>query len=329
MDIVRFAAVGTGRITRHFLEAAQAVPSLCFVGVYSRDRARAEAFGAEFGAVKTWGSLEELAADTAVDAVYVASPNVCHCEQSILFLNAGKHVLCEKPAASHAREWARMCAAADRAGVYLTEAMLTPYLPAFQKLQEWLPRVGQVRQVHFHYSQYSSRYDNFKKGIVENAFCPALSNGALMDIGVYCAYALVALFGVPNKVLADAVFLENGLDGAGMVTAHYDGMQAHLTYSKINDGTGPSVILGESGAIEIDRMGGMTSLAFRGRDGTTEICPVPTHNNHLIYEAQDFARCVLTGDRPSLRAENTRKTLSLLDEIRAILGIHFPADNHD
>lgn len=329
MDIVHFAAVGTGRITRHFLEAAQTVPSLCFVGVYSRDRARAEAFGADYGATKTWGSLEELAADTSVDAVYIASPNLCHCEQAILFLNAGKHVLCEKPAASHAREWARMCAAAEKAGVYLTEAMLTPYLPAFEKMLEWLPRVGRVRQVHFHYSQYSSRYDNFKKGIVENAFRPELSNGALMDIGVYCAYALVALFGMPTAVCADAVFLENGLDGAGMVTAHYDGMQAHLTYSKINDGTGPSVILGESGVLEIDRINGMTSLTFRGRDGTVEVCPVPTHDNLLTYEARDFARCVLTGDRPAVRAENTRKTLSLLDEIRIKLGIHFPADDRD
>ena len=112
MIVIRFAVIGTSTITRNFLTVAAEVPRLQFAGAYSRSLERAKAFGAEYGARLAFDSLDALAEDERVDAVYIASPNAFHSEQAVRLLRAGKHVLCEKPAASNRREWDAMETAA-------------------------------------------------------------------------------------------------------------------------------------------------------------------------------------------------------------------------
>ncbi|MCQ4762299.1 oxidoreductase, partial [Alistipes onderdonkii] len=95
--------------------------------------------------------------------------------------------------------------------------------------------------------QYSSRYDKFRQGIVLNAFNPELSNGAMMDIGVYTVYPMVALFGRPLEVEAQGIVLSSGADGQGAINFRYEGMNATVLYSKIANSSLPSEIQGEEG----------------------------------------------------------------------------------
>ena len=95
--------------------------------------------------------------------VYIASPNCCHCEQSIQMMEAGKHVLCEKPIASNVMEYEKMLEAARRNGVIFFEAMRSAFTPEMEVLEEALPLLGKIRQASFSFCQYSSRYDNYKK----------------------------------------------------------------------------------------------------------------------------------------------------------------------
>ena len=127
------------------------------------------------------------------------------------------------------------------------EAIRSIFTPGYQALAKHLPKLGTIRRASFHFCQYSSRYDKFKSGIVENAFNPIFSNGALMDIGVYCVHPLVRLFGMPEKIKTDAVLLENGIDGSGTILGVYKDMQAELVYSKISSSRIPSQIQGENG----------------------------------------------------------------------------------
>ena len=134
--MISYAIIGTGKIVETFLEAAAKTPELHLVGVYSRQMERAKEFGQKYGAVRFYDSLQTLAQDPEIQAVYIASPNCCHCEQSIQMMEAGKHVLCEKPIASNVEEYEKMLEAARRNGVIFFEAMRSAFTPEMQVLEE-------------------------------------------------------------------------------------------------------------------------------------------------------------------------------------------------
>ena len=248
---INFGVIGTNVITERFLEAGKDAEGFCLRGVYSRSREKAVDFARKHGADLAFDSLEDMASCKEIDAVYVASPNSLHASQSIQMLKGGKHVLCEKPIASNQREFEEMKKVALEKRRILLEAMRSVYSPGFQAIRENLHKLGKIRRVSFQYCQYSRRYDNFKKGIIENAFNPALSNGALMDIGVYCVHPLVSLFGKPEKVISSSLKLSNGIDGAGTILTEYPDFQGELLYSKITDSRVPSQIQGEEGSLVI------------------------------------------------------------------------------
>ena len=326
--MIPFGIIGTGKITRTFLEAVQSVPELTLRAVYSRSLEKAQSFGEEYGAKVFTDSLEDLAADRDVQAVYIASPNCCHCEQAIRMMDAGKHVLCEKPAASNQEEYQRMLEAARRNGVVFFEAMRPAFTPEMAMVEETLPRLGKIRQASFSFCQYSSRYDNFKNGMIENAFRPELSNGSLMDIGVYCIHWMVRLFGMPESLQASPIFLENGVDGAGAIIGTYPDMQVQLLYSKICDGHTPSEIQGENGSLLIDTVSQPQKLTLCLRGQGPQALPVTPCANNMVYEARRWAQWITRGpDRELFRVQDDTMTeLRVLDKVRALCGIRFPAD---
>lgn len=201
-------------------------------------------------------------------------------------------MLCEKSIASNQREFEEMKKAALEKRRILLEAMRSVYSPGFQAIRENLHKLGKIRKVSFQYCQYSRRYDNFKKGIIENAFNPALSNGALMDIGVYCVHPLVSLFGKPEKVISSSLKLSNGIDGAGTILAEYPDFQGELLYSKITDSRVPSQIQGEEGSMVI----------------------------------REFLRLIREKRYSHEYLENSQMEIELMDEVRRQQKIFFPAD---
>ena len=170
--------MGANFITDWVIAGARQDERFELVAVCSRTQERADEFAAKHHIPYTFTSLEEMASSPLIDAVYIASPNFMHAGQSILCMNHGKHVLCEKPLASNAKEARAMIAASEANGVALMEAMKPTLTPNFKALMVALPKAGTLRRYFASYCQYSSRYDKFKEGIVLNAFKPELSNGA-------------------------------------------------------------------------------------------------------------------------------------------------------
>ena len=226
---VRFGVVGTNFITDWVIAGARQDERFELAAVCSRKQETADAFAAKHQIPHTFTSLEEMAKSPLVDAVYIASPNFLHAEQSILCMKHGKHVLCEKPFASNAREAGEMIAASRTYNVTLMEAMKPTLTPNFLSVRENLGRLGIVRRYFSSYCQYSSRYDKFKEGIVLNAFKPELSNGAMMDIGIYTVYPMVVLFGRPDKIDASGIVLSSGADGQG----HFTHTEGHFPFVPI------------------------------------------------------------------------------------------------
>lgn len=324
---MRFGTIGTNFIAREFRKAGEAIKDFSITAVYSRRFETAQIFSQGIPGVECVTDLDVLAARRDVDAVYIASPNYFHAEQARKMLNAGKHVLLEKPACPDRKTFVELCELARENHVVLLEAMRPAFTPGFQALRSAVSEVGTVRRASFIYCQYSSRYDAYKRGVVENAFNPALCNGALMDIGVYCAHALISLFGQPVRVMAAAQRLDNGLDSQGSALCVYPGMLADLTYSKIADGCRQSEVQGEKGTLLIDSVSNPKNILFHGRDGTEKVIyhdPDPEFFGmaHEIAAFMDFAAHLK--ERPWEHFNRvTEQTLALLDEIRWQTGIDF------
>ena len=325
---LRFGVVGTNFITDWVIAGGRQDERFELSAVYSRSQETADAFAAKHGIPHTFTSLEEMAASPLVDAVYVASPNALHAAQSILCMERGKHVLCEKAFASHAREAGAMIAAARKNKVALMEAMKPTLTPNFLAARDALDKIGAARRYFSCYCQYSSRYDKFREGVVLNAFRPDLSNGALPDIGVYTIYPMVVLFGRPQTIKAAGYKLSSGVDGEGSIVFSYPTMDAAVLYSKIANSQLHTEIQGEDGNIVLDRINIISEVNLLLRDGRKESLTRPTERNEYYYEIKEFIDIVQTGRQESTinSWENSLVTMEIMDEIRRQMGVAYPAD---
>ncbi|KMJ59532.1 oxidoreductase [Bacillus sp. LL01] len=327
--MIRFGIIGTNWITESFIDAAQELEDFSLAAVYSRKEETAKEFASNYEITATYTNLEEFAKSDEIDAVYIASPNSMHAQQAIVCMNQGKHVICEKPIASNTKELLEMRAASDRNSVVLMEAMKTTLLPNFLAVKENLHKIGKIRRYNASYCQYSSRYDKYKDGIILNAFKPEFSNGALMDIGIYTIYPMVALFGKPNGLQANSYILESGVDGQGSILFNFDGMEATVTYSKIANSYLPSEIQGEEGTIIIDKIHTPENVLIKYKDGSEEKITVSQNTKSMFYEAEEFIRIIKSGETESSinSLKNSLTTMGLIEEARSQIGLIYPADN--
>lgn len=327
-EVIRFGVIGTSNITEWFLNGGLEVKDFVLTAVYSRSEEKGKKFAEKHNVAYVFTDLNEMAKSDLIDAVYIASPNAIHSEQAILFLNNKKHVLCEKAFASNTKEVISMIDAAKNNQVILMEAMKTTHLPNFKIIKDNLHRIGKIRKYFASYCQYSSRYDKYREGIVLNAFNQKLSNGALMDIGVYCINPMINLFGKPKEIKANALILESGVDGEGSITFKYDEMDAVVMYSKITNSKLSSEIQGEDGNIIIDSINKFQKVRIVFRDGKEEDL-TQFHNEHdMCYEIETFINTIKSGDmeKNSNLLQTSKWVMETLDEARKQTGLIFPAD---
>lgn len=196
---MKLGILGTGKIVQEFLpwlveHTPFTVQAVCST---PRSAAKAAELCAQYQIPQHTTNYFELL--QWVDVVYIAVPNLQHARYARVALEAGKHVIVEKPMAVTAAETEELAALAQRKRLFLFEAMTTQYQPNYAKLRELLPRVGTVRMVQCSFSQYSSRYDAFCAGQTPPVFDPLCAGGALMDLGVYNVSYIVGLFGEPQQ----------------------------------------------------------------------------------------------------------------------------------
>lgn len=325
---LRFGIIGTNFISDWLLEGAAEEPRFEVTAIYSRSQSTANAFAAKHDIPYTFVSLKEMASSSLIDAVYIASPTALHAGQAILFMEHGKHVLCEKPSASNVRELIRMIEASEKYGVTFMEAMKSTLMPGFKVVSEQLSGIGTVRRYFASYCQYSSRYDKLKAGEVLNAFKPEFSNGAIMDLGIYTIYPLVVLWGRPLGISATGTLLSTGVDGQGAVNLEYGNKCATILYSKIADSSLPSEIQGEDGILVVDKIQSPRRIFLKSRNGISRDISPEDIRNEYYYEIKEFIDLVQSGRRESSVNShfNSLITLEIIDEVRRQLGVVYPAD---
>lgn len=337
MKKIRFGVIGTNFVTDWVITGARQDPRFELTAVCSRTEQRAAEFAARHQIPHTFTSLEEMAASDIVDAIYIATPNSLHAAQAILCMEHGKHVLCEKPLASNLREVEAMIETSRRCGVALMEALKTTLTPNFRAVMKALPQAGRIRRYFSAFCQYSSRYDKYKEGIVLNAFRPELSNGAMMDIGIYTVYPMVVLFGRPQRISASGIVLSSGVDAQGTVDFGYDGMGATVIYSKIANSSLPTEIQGEAGNLTLDRINRIGQVVWQPRpaaaSGREDPVPPqeltqPADHDEYYHEVAEFLDLIESGRIESLinSHERSRICIGIIEEVRRQLGVVYPAD---
>jgi D-xylose 1-dehydrogenase (NADP+, D-xylono-1,5-lactone-forming) len=204
---VRWGFISTARINRRLLAAASKSDAAEVITVASRDGERAEAYAAEHGIERAYGSYEALLEDPEIEAVYISLPNSLHVEWSIHALEAGKHVLCEKPLTRSAAEAEKAFAAAEQAGRILMEAFMWRHSPQTAKLVQLVEGgvIGQLRLVRATFSFPVEGRRNIRLD-------PKLDGGALMDVGSYGVSAARLLGGEPERAYGEQVIGDTGVD---------------------------------------------------------------------------------------------------------------------
>ncbi|MGL5150236.1 MAG: Gfo/Idh/MocA family protein [Clostridium sp.] len=320
---INFGIIGTGKISQWFLEGATLDKRFVFKGLYSRTKETGEKFLERYSNVKLYTELEEMIMDDNIHAIYIASPNSKHSEQAIMALKAGKSVLCEKAFAGNLSEANEMVKVAKENNTLLMEAMRIIALPNFISIKNNIHKIGKIRKYIANNCQYSSRYDNFKNGIIENAFKPELANGALMDIGVYGIHPMVALFGKPKEVWACGLLLYTGVDGQGTVNCEYDDFQGVINFSKITNSYMPSEIQGEDGTIVINKITTCEEVKIIYRDGSEELLSKEQVPLDIYYEVKEFIDLIEKNKIESMKTtlESSLIVMDIMDKARNDMGV--------
>jgi predicted dehydrogenase len=325
-DRLRWGILATGGIAHAFTNDLK-LNGFTVQAVGSRSQAAADAFAAEFDIPNAHASYEALAADPEVDVVYVSTPHPLHAANARLVLEAGKHVLVEKPFTLNARE-AREIAdlAADR-GLLLLEAMWTRYLPHMARVREIIAdgTLGEVRSLIVDHTQKLSDDPAHRINALE------LGGGALLDLGVYPVSFSWDLFGAPLTMQSTATFKDTGADAQVATIFGYDGGRvASMLSASHTLGPNTAALLGTSARIEIDAVW-YTPTSFRvvGADGSVlEEFRSEVTGRGMHFQAEAVERLVAEGNLRGdlLTIDDSVAIMGTLDAIREEIGLRYPGE---
>lgn len=286
---MKIATIGTSWITESFIDSSEYIENVNIYAVYSRSENKAKAFAEKNNVGRYYFSLDEMLSDENIDAVYIASPNAMHYEQAKMCLLAGKHVICEKPAVVTSEQLREIYEIADSKNLIFLEAMKSMHSDGLDIIKNSISDLGEIRTASIDFSQHSSKYAAYKRGENPNIFNPEMCTGALMDLGVYCVYFALELFGEPSKVISHSDFLESGADCTGTLIFVYDDKTVTITYSKTANGFLGSRILGYNGAITVNSVSKLTGINRYYNNGESEeLYPVVDENLVMSKEIEAF-----------------------------------------
>jgi predicted dehydrogenase len=318
--------VGTGWIADQFATDLALLPAAELVAVGSRTAVTAERFAAKFGIPRRYASYEALVGDPQVDVVYVATPNPMHRQNCLLCLEAGKHVLCEKPFAINAAEAEEMVAAARDKKLFLMEAMWSRFLPLMGRLRELLAKdaIGELQILS---AELCIRFD-FDPS--DRRYSLDLGGGALLDLGVYPIALASMIMGPPSSITASAHLGTTGVDEQTGIVLGYDGGQISSLYCSIRgDSAVEATLMGTSGRIRIHPWWIKPQALTLSRDGHDDtVINLPYEGVGYRFEAAEVMAC-LRASRLESGLMSLDETLSIartLDTIRTQIGLRYPME---
>jgi predicted dehydrogenase len=321
---LRWAVMGPGWIAEQFVASLRAHTTQVVAAVGSRSLDRAQAFAARHDIATAVGSYDELVALDDVDIVYVATPHPSHLEHAVMSMQAGKHVLVEKPIALSADQARQIAAVAARTGLFCAEALWTLFLPKWDMLRQVLDAgvLGELRSVHTVYGEH------FADG--HRIFDPALAGGPLLDLGTYPLAYVTSLLGPARSVAAAGVPDVRGVNGQlGATMLHDRGTMSVVATTLHGWPRNEITIIGSEGVATVEALhnspGPITVVSADRRVTLTHDEPHGDQVAGLHFQAAAAARCIAAGERETSIRPLTASITSLeaSDEIRRQVGISF------
>jgi predicted dehydrogenase len=326
MKQYNWGIIGPGKIAAKFAAALSLAGNAKLHAVASRDTTRAQTFAATHGADQVYDSYEQLAADPAVDAVYIATPHGFHAEHTLICLQQGKAVLCEKPMALNAAEVTGMIAASRRHNTFLMEAMWTRFLPLMQHTTGMITagNIGQLKYIRADFGflapfQPASRLYDVRLG-----------GGSLLDIGIYPLFLCLHLLGKPDDIRAAGHLAPTGSDETCHALLTYnDGRSAVISSTLACQTSLTAEIAGTAGSIRIptpwyknDR------LSWNPAGQPEETIRFEPMVNGFEYEIREVTRCLDAGliESPSMSHAFSLTMSQTMDEIRRQIGVRYAGE---
>lgn len=324
---MKLGIVGAGMIVTSFLPEILTVDQIQVIGIYARRMEAAQKLASQYHIPLATDSLDTLFA-AGIDTVYIAVSNIAHYDLCKTALEKGLHVIVEKPITANARQAEELRDLAVKKKLFLFEAITTIHMGSYQKVIQWLPRIGTVRNAECIFTQRSSRLDAFLAGNIAPAFDASQAGGCLMDLNVYCLHYIMGLFGRPEE----AVYYPNilgGIDTSGRLVLKYPDFTAHCYAAKDCGGRHGGIIQGTEGYIKtVSTPNHVGEAVLCLRDGTQEHFDDGGGTTRGATEFRIFADALNRKDY-SFCYEALDKSISVcqvMTKARTDAGIVFPCD---
>lgn len=331
---MKVGVIGAGMIVHDLLSFAKEVAGMELSAICAtpQELEKIQELAQKYDIERCYTDVDEMLQEDAIDTIYIGVPNHLHYQFTKQALLANKHVICEKPFTSNLTEAQELAALAKEKGKIVLEAVSTRFFPNVLKIKELLPSLGEIKIVSANFSQYSSRYDAFKNGVIQPAFNPEMSGGALMDLNIYNINLMVTLFGTTDKVDYQAN-IQKGIDTSGVLNLDYGTFKSVCIAAK--DCKAPIVtsIQGDKGCIIIEDSANVVSGFKRFMNDSTE-GEVFSENadKHRMYH--EFVAFVDIIDQENFGAAQelmdvSLATMAIQTAARKKAGIIFPADHEN
>ena len=325
MDVIRWGILGTGRIANKFAQDSALVGTARVTAVGSRKLETAQAFASKYGIPNAHCSYDDLVNDSEVDAIYVCTPHPWHCEHTLLALNAGKHVLCEKSFAMTANEAAMMISTARKTRRFLMEGMWTRFLPAIVRLRELLEsgKIGTLRALQVDLG-VQIPFDPKNR-----LFDKTVGGGALLDLGIYPISFAFMLMGPPSRYVGFASLGETNVDMQHAILFDYqDGRHAQLTGTFLADAPGVANLLGSAGRIIVQPRFHHPHALTLIRGGQHEEISAPFAGGGFQFQIAHVNAQIRNGGLESrvMPLDETLEIMRCMDDLRAQWGLRYDAD---
>ena len=324
MKKINWGIIGLGKIAHKFAQDIPKGKNMRLHAVASRSMEKAQDFANQYGASHYFDSYEALISCPDLDVVYIATPHVLHRDNSLLCLEAGIPVLCEKPFAMNRLEVLDMVTKAREKKTFLMEALWTRFMPTTRKILELIEQgeIGNILSVKADFG-FKPSFD--PEGRLFNR---DLGGGSLLDIGIYPVFLALLIMGRPKDILAMANMGETEIDvDCGMLFQYADGRMAHLHSTILAETKTEAFIYGDKGTIHIhSRWHEPSWFSLIKNGGRPQNFHFDYISNGYHYEAEEVVKCLAEGKTESdlLPLSFSIDLIEVLDEIREKAGIRYP-----
>ena len=324
--MIRFGIIGTNFVSDMFMAGLNRTDMAEVTCVCSGHVENAYRFAEKYNIPHVYGDMDEMMAAHECDAIYVATPNAMHCAHALKVIEAGYPVFVEKPFTTNITETEKLLEAAQKHNVTIHDGIVPLYNPEIETIREALGQIGPIHAATLSFAKYSSRYDAYLEGKNPTTFRRELSNGGLMDLGVYPISVALGLFGEPQDIKASCQLLDTGVDVAGSAIMVYPQFNVNVLWSKASNTNIISEICGEKGMIRIYGISLLNKVDLVNKEGTVEL--VRGEAEGFKDQIEDFCRCINEGKVYSsmVPADMSRLLSRTLTDIRKQVGVIYPAD---